>query len=504
MLAPACAIWTSCQNLTDGYSTDPVEITDPSVIATTKFLSGAQTNLIGVYEGDINRLTGMWVGHFSGEDRQYIPLSNYAVSGRDFNTEWGGIYAGVLANTRIVKSRSQQAKSYQTLGIAQVMEAMAVGLAADLWGDVPYSEAIQYPVIKTPKYDTQASVYAAMQAILDSAIVNLATPVPAALRPGKEDVFYAGDVSAWTAAAHTLKARFYLHTKDYAKALTESQQGIADASGTMYGTHGSTYLQTFNLFYSFTTYDRPGYMGANSLAPRLLDATAAESRDNDKTREEARLWYYYLVGGGGNFTSIAYEPNVLVDFDWGTNPTVNGFFGATTSFPMISYEENLLIKAEANAKSGQPDDALTALNELRGYFQTGANLSPGYLDTDFAKDWGLTDDNDNPITLAHQYDAYDITDFDDGGIAGMTGKTREEALLYEILEERYVTFVGQLEAYNDVRRTKNLLDVPVKTGNTVIPQRLLYPQSELNTNLANVPTSAVGLTDPTSANTTAY
>jgi len=28
-------------------------------------------------------------------------------------------------------------------------------------GDVPYSEVVQYPAITAPKFDTQASVYAA-------------------------------------------------------------------------------------------------------------------------------------------------------------------------------------------------------------------------------------------------------------------------------------------------------------------------------------------------------
>ncbi len=101
----------------------------------------------------------MWTGHFSGEDRQYIGLGNYSVSGRDFNGQWAAIYSSVLKNTQIIKSKARVEKNYRVLGIAQVMDAMSLGLAADLWGDVPYQEALKYPVIAEPKFDGQVTVY---------------------------------------------------------------------------------------------------------------------------------------------------------------------------------------------------------------------------------------------------------------------------------------------------------------------------------------------------------
>jgi starch-binding outer membrane protein, SusD/RagB family len=477
---------SSCNELTDGYSTDPVNITDPSVISTFKYLSGAQTNLIGAYEGDINRLAGMWTGHFSGEDRQYIGLGNYSVSGRDFNNEWAAIYSSVLKNTQIIKSKARVEKNYRVLGIAQVMDAMSLGLAADLWGDVPYSDALKYPVITQPKFDGQVAVYNSVQVLLDSAITNLALNVPNVLVPTTADIFFGGDADAWTAVANTLKARYYLHARDYANAAiySDAASGIADASGNMMATHGTAYLQTFNLFYSFITYDRAGYMGANSYAPRLLDPAEANSRNNAKTNEEARLNFLYFPGGGLNFAALDYEPNVLCDFDWGSGAGYDGFFGCESSFPLVTFEENTLIRAEALIKSNDFAGALDALNELRAYYATGGHVNPGY-----------TDDYE------FQYDAYDAADFAPGGIENAGTLTANAALLREIIEERYVTLTGQLEGFNDVRRTNNLLGIPVRPGNATLPLRLLYPQSELNTN-QNVP--EVGLFEATPVNKTTY
>ncbi len=63
--------------------------------------------------------------------------------------------------------------------------------------------------------------------------------------------------------------------------------------------------------------------------------------------------------------------------------------------------------------------------------------------------------------------------------------TPDQAFLREILEERYVSFFGQIEGFNDVKRTQDetLVKVPIlpNTG-AQLPQRFLYPQSEIDRN----------------------
>jgi len=45
---------------------------------------------------------------------------------------------------------------------------------------------------------------------------------------------------------------------------------------------------------------------------------------------------------------------------------------------------------------------------------------------------------------------------------------------------------GHIEGFTDVRRMKNAQGVPANVGSS-IPARFLFPQSEVNTNKANVP-----------------
>src|SRR6185295_18575252 len=92
---------SNCTSLTENLSTDPVNITDGSVIAVSKYMTSVEVALMGVFEGDVARTTGMWAGYFSGEDRQYVGLGQYSTSGQDYDVEWGAIYSDIFNNTKL-------------------------------------------------------------------------------------------------------------------------------------------------------------------------------------------------------------------------------------------------------------------------------------------------------------------------------------------------------------------------------------------------------------------
>lgn len=471
---------SSCKKIVEDINIDP---NNPTAAPYTLVLNGAQVAGILVYEGNLARTAGMFSRTFTGVDRQYVSVYNYNTSAGDYNDTWDALYATVIAQAQIVKAEAAAVNDKTTVGIAEVMLAQGFGLAADLWGDVPFSEVGDPDNFPTPKFDAQADVYAGVQKLLDSAILNLTADVGNG--PGSKDIYYSGNNAKWIEAAHTLKARYYLHTKDYTNAIVNAQAGISSAANNMMAPHGTSYGIDFNVYYSFLTYDRPGYMNSEgAIAPAYLNPDDELYIGNAKTDETARFEYFFQpeLNTGG------LDPNVLVDFDWGNPTDENGFFGASTSFPILTYEENQLILAESYIK-GDHDlaSALAALNTLRAYLNTGATIGAGY----------------QPDGL--MYDSYDLTDFDPGGIVNPTGSglTPENALLTEILKEKYVTLIGQIEQFNDVRRTKNFLNIPPVRG-TSLPQRFLYPQDEINTNPNTPVLTTADLFTPTPVNTTPY
>lgn len=427
------AVLALCKKVTNGLNVSPNNPTDATI---DLLLNGIQVASIVSYEGNNARVAGIFSRAFTGSDRQYTSLNNYNTTASDYNEGWDFLYTNVIAQCHLVEAKALATNNKTILGIAQVMRAQALGLAADLWGDVPFKQVGNPNQFSQPKFDKQKDVYDGVQALLAAAITNLSANLGGS--PGVKDIFYGGNNQQWIKAANTLKARFYLHTREYSNAINYANLGINDVTGKsdMLAKHGVTHLLDMNLYNSFVDQDRGGYLtGASAFAPALLQTRG----------ETARLNALYKDAPGNNA--------VL---------NVEGFFGPSASFPLVTYSENQLILAEAYAKQSNTAAALAALNAHRVYLNT---IYPG------------------------EYAAL----------------TMPADLLNEILKERYITFIGQIEQFNDVRRTKNALGIsPTVNTTTVLPQRFLYPQNELNTNPNTPPVSVGDLFKPTPVNDTPY
>ncbi|MCX6226871.1 MAG: SusD/RagB family nutrient-binding outer membrane lipoprotein, partial [Bacteroidia bacterium] len=99
------------------------------------------------------------------------------------------------------------------LGISKVMIAYTLAMITDVWGDVPFTEALQGEKgILTPKYDSQEQLYQNIDKLLAEAIVHLGETTPSGVpAPGKSDLIFGGDASKWIAVAKSLQVRYALH-----------------------------------------------------------------------------------------------------------------------------------------------------------------------------------------------------------------------------------------------------------------------------------------------------
>ncbi|WP_045690568.1 SusD/RagB family nutrient-binding outer membrane lipoprotein [Hymenobacter sp. AT01-02] len=434
----------ACQDFVEDLDVDP---NSPASADATNTIQGVMLADIVFHEGDVSRTTGMWAGQFTGSDRQYLSTDIYSVTAGTFDDLWATAYVGTITQARLTEATAEAGFNLKLKGVAQILEAHAAGTTTSLWGDIPFREAGQRATFPSPKYDPQAQVYADVQALLDDAIKNLAA---GGVIPATQDIFYAGNATKWTALAYSLKARYYLHTKEYAAAKAAAARGISSAANDFVAPHANL-SGAQNLYYQFLG-NRNGYLtGDNAYAPKLLDpaqkSLIANNRNNAKTDEGARFSYFYEPAS----TPAAAD----YELRQGLTATAKEFSDPDASFPLVTYSETQLIIAETSARTGTPVDALAALNRHR------AALAVAYPTGKY-----------EPLLLS------DIAGGD---------------LLKEILTERYVTLIGQAEAFTDARRTNNIVGIPIKgTGNTTLPQRFLYPQSEVNAN-ANVPNPIPGL-----------
>ena len=440
----------SCDKLIEGYDVNP---NAPQDAPADQQLTAVQVSEGFVLSGEMARTAGIWSDYFTGTDRQYEGLQNYTTVAGDYDNMWTNTYTLVLTNARIVSDKAALVQNFQLQGIAQVLEAQMIGTATSLWGDVPYSQAFQ-PGVPAP-FDRQTDNYANVQTLLSTAITNLGRN---GVNPSERDIYYGGDLAKWQAAAHSLKARYYLHVKNYAQAATEARLGIASSANDMLMPYGGTISTSANPYYDFIDINRTGYMTAeNAYAVRLLQGL----RTNARTNESARFEYFYTTESD----YAAVDPNYLE----------GGAFAADADFPLISYVETQAILAEALARANDLSGSLAALNNIRSYNRT--TFTGGTAN----------------------YAAYTLADFAAGGLLN-TGQSQQNALLREILTEKYLSLIGQIEPFNDIRRTGNLIGVPKKrTDAPSIPQRYLIAQNEVNAN-PNVPRPIPPLYEPTEVN----
>ncbi len=349
-----------------------------------------------------------------------------------------------------------------------------------LWGDVPYTQAADVAQYPNPVYDSQTDIYNSLQQKLTEAISNLGGSGSIG---SSDDIFFKGDVTKWIKAVHTLKARLYLQTKDYQNAVAEAQQGIDSPDNSLIAQHGTTYLGNFNVYYSFLVYDRPSYMSAiNSHLVNMMSANNFQR--NSKTNEEGRYKYYFIDDQNYNAGT---ELNYYSNFDWGTGEGNDGKFGTETPFRLLTYEENLLILAEAQARLNQLGPALTALNDERAYMRSGGYASP------------VSQNYADPNQYSIQYDDYAAADFQAGGEL-YDNVSEQSSLITEIVKEKYIALCGLIEPFNDIRREDNARRIGLQpsTGSQ-LPQRFLIPQTEISSN-SSVPKPQPTLFDKTPVN----
>jgi hypothetical protein len=331
-----------------------------------------------------------------------------------------------------------------------VIEAYTIGNAAALWGDVPYRQAIQLEEFPNPAYDPQIQVIDDAISLLDQAIANLSLNVGS----------FAGEIlggtsnAKWIRIANSLKARFLLYKGDYTGAAAAAALGITTTADHLRITHGSTNNIDRNIYYDFMVRQRVGYMGGNAFLQTLMS-----NRANAKTDDLPRRSVYFTGGTGAPRTSAG------------------GFFATDATFPLLTSWETLLIRAEAEAMASGSitTAALDALNAHRAIMRTTypTGRYDDFVVTDFDATTGIENDGvDGPIV------------------------TPLEAFVREVQQEKYVSLYGQMEVFNEIRRTSNPFGLVPVGGVSSLPQRFLYSQNEVNSN-TSTPNPIPGIFDKT-------
>src|SRR5437899_5714883 len=144
----------------DKLSSDP---NNPSQATAQQLFIGVQTNMFTSQENSVAMTVCMWMQQCTGVGGRFVDqFGHYVVNELSWDGNWFQVYTGGgLIDLRKIEAAGRTAGDNVFLGSRQVGEAFDMGVAADLWGNVPYTDAVGGSA--TPTLDGQMVVYDSVQ-----------------------------------------------------------------------------------------------------------------------------------------------------------------------------------------------------------------------------------------------------------------------------------------------------------------------------------------------------
>ncbi len=212
------AFMLSCSDFFDVNDTpnNPISVT-PAVLLPSGLAGSAFANA-----NELNRFTAVLVNYLAGAAGSPAAYDIYNTNGADFGNQWRfEIYGGALISYKkmIEAADAIGAKAYS--GIGKIMSAYTFSIATDVWGDVPYSEALSGDdrQIVQPRLDSQEDIYTGNAEL---GIVGLFDLVKQGLAdldaettatPGTDDIVYGGNIDNWKRAGNSLLLKLALQIR---------------------------------------------------------------------------------------------------------------------------------------------------------------------------------------------------------------------------------------------------------------------------------------------------
>ncbi len=219
---------TSCEDFIGGdVNADPNNPPDIPIVGS---FPAFEVALVDVYGGAFSRFNSMLVQQVEGVARQWSSFNQYTgLTPNRFDAAWNNVYENVLNEMKIARGKAQAQNFFHYEGVIDILEAFTLMAAADVWDDMPYSEALQGFTNASPAYDSQESIYSTVLQLLDAGIAKM-NGESGLVTPGSEEVFYRGNATSWVKAANAIKARALLHTGDYMGAMAAAQSAFESAA----------------------------------------------------------------------------------------------------------------------------------------------------------------------------------------------------------------------------------------------------------------------------------
>ena len=476
LLSVACVAASACSTDLTGLNKNP---NSPTTAPATTLFTNATAVTIGRYNGSFQTLsmTSLFAEHIA--QVQYVEEDRGRIRTETIDGLFSASYTAELEDFEKVAAIGTEKGSPNTVGPARVMQTWVFQNMTDLWGDIPYSEALKGDLggPQKPKYDAQQDIYTGMLAALTAATAGM-DPASSDAGLGNADPIFHGDIAKWQKFSNSLRARMALRIikADPAKAATELTAAFAATGGVMTSNADNAQLAwpgdgVFDNPWATNFATRDDHRMSKTLMDEMLSRSDpripiyAQPTKNDPTV------YAGLQNGLDNvlvvpFFNTTSRPGAVFYPGATSYGTYGTSAGKKTPSNLMTYAEVEFIKAEA------------AFLGIGGQSGAAAHYNAGV--TASILQWGGTQAQADAY-LAQASVAY----------SAATGPQ-------QIGVQKWIALFTQgSEAWSNWRRTGFPASVVIGPQHypevTGIPRRLPYPSNEQSVNAVNLAAAVVAM-----------
>jgi hypothetical protein len=462
----------------------------------------ASGTIVGTSWGTIQNWMGFWAR--SGTYAPNVIEETYEITTGFGNGIWNSCYDNNY-DYQIVQVKAGVAGATFYEGIARIMKSHNFMVLVDVYGNVPYSQALKGGGNPTPGYDLGVNIYKDLFRQLDTAINLIKNSVVSTTNANKNiatnDIIFQGNKGKWIRFANTLKLRMMIHA--YAVA------GIDKAAEmTVINNEGSGFLGIGE-----DVMAQPGY-ASDKPNPffTVYKTSVAGAQTANNVYYRANKWgidYYSYNGDPRRSRFYEAGANGLVGVAYGLPPITDNAAANLAGIGPGLYKSNT---APQTIMTAAESYFLQAEARFRGFMATGPTVAT-LTNTAITESFRYIGAGDPSSYLAFNagYSDVDVTAVSNSPVnpAG----TQPVGGLFTIISQKWFALNGinTLEVWTDYRRMgynevvtaspiNDRFVYGVGTGydpgppisvspqntSTKIPTRYLYPQSEYNYNPTNV------------------
>jgi hypothetical protein len=489
IMVVALVVIGGCKKSFLDINNSPNTATEASI--TPDLATAAQLNNIARRNASSWDMLNRWLGHWSASgsySRSTVEMS-YNITNTTMEGTWNDIYY-VLNQLKLVNTKANSLgwKFYE--GITKIMSAHEWGVLVDLYGDVPFTNALDLSGNIRPTYTAGADVYKALIPMIDEglALIKAAGDDP---NIATQDIMFGGNKTNWAKFANTLKLRLLLHayktqtfntTAEIAKIVSEGSGFLGNGVGAMVNPGYS--VDKPNPYYAAHLHTTSGAEADNYSRANCFTFDLMTSMQDPRRRRV----YRSAKGAATTFKCTSYGANPLDENSsdktsgpgygliqvgeelFTSPPTTLALTGAAKPMWVLSSVEAAFLVAEATVRGWLAGDAQAAyVNAVRESFKY-LQLTSADADTYIAVNSALSS---NPR------------------VTWPAAGTMNDKLTV-VMWQKYFALTGMQgnEIWSDWRRTGIVqppLSIAPERGSNPIPRRLLYPSGEASYNADNVP-----------------